>query len=140
MVDKYNTTYHRSIKLTPSEARDPSNYKHVFRALYGKIRLAPPPAKFHVGGKRRDSLKKDTFEKGFTPNWTEEVFKVSEVKHTNPITYSVKYLIGEPVKGTFYEQELQATVQEIFRIESVIRRAGSRAYVKWKGYTNAFNS
>ena len=35
MVDKYNTTYHRSIKLTPAEAREPSNYKLVFRALYG---------------------------------------------------------------------------------------------------------
>ena len=58
MVDKYNTTYHRSIKLTPAEARDPSNYKHVFRALYGKIRRAPPTAKFHVGEKVRISRKK----------------------------------------------------------------------------------
>ena len=49
MVDKNNTTYHPSIKFTPSEARDPSNYEHAFRALYGKIRPAPPPAKFHVG-------------------------------------------------------------------------------------------
>ena len=49
MVGKYNTTYHRSIKLTPSEAGNPLNYNHVFRALYGKIRPAPPPAKFHVG-------------------------------------------------------------------------------------------
>ena len=88
----------------------------------------------------RISRKKDTFEKGFTPNWTEEVFTVSEVKHTNPITYSVKDLIGKPIKGTFYEQELQATAQEILRIERVIRRAGNRVYVKWKGYSNAFNS
>ena len=127
MVDKYNTTYRRSIKPTPSEARDPSNYKHVFRVLYGKIRTAPPPAKFHVGEKVRISRKKDTFEKEFTPNWTEEVFTVSEINHTNPINYSVKDLIGEPVKGTFYEQELQATVQEIFRLERVIRKAGNRS-------------
>ena len=84
----------------------------------------------------RISQKKDTFEKGFTPNWTEEVFTVSEIKHTNPI----KDLIGEPVEGTFYEQELQPTVQEIFHIERVIRMAGNRAYLKWKGYSNAFNS
>ena len=68
------------------------------------------------------------------------MFTVSEVKHTTPITYSVKVQIGEPVKGTFYEQELQATGQEIFRIERVIRRAENRAYVKWKGYSHAFNS
>ena len=84
----------------------------------------------------RISRKKDTFEKGLH----QIVFTVSEVKHTNPITYSVKDLIGEHVKGTFHEQELQATVLEIFRIERVISRAGNRAYVKWKGYSNAFNS
>ena len=88
----------------------------------------------------RINRKKYTFEKVFTPNWTEEVFTVSDVKHTNPITYSVKDLIGEPVKGTFYEQELQATAPEIFRIERVIRRAGNRAYVEGKGYSNAYNS
>ena len=49
--------------------------------------------------------KKDTFEKGFTANWREEVLTVSEVKHTNPITYSVKDDLGEPIKGAFYEQE-----------------------------------
>ena len=104
MVNKYNTTYHRSIKLSPSDAWNPSNYKHMFTALYGKIRPPPPLAKFHVGEKVRIVRKKDTFEKGFTPNWTEEVFTVSEVKHTNPITYSVKDELGEPIKGTFYEQ------------------------------------
>ena len=42
----------------------------------------------------------------------EEVFAVSEVKHTNPISYSVKDELGEPIRGTFYEQELQSSVQE----------------------------
>ena len=67
MVDKYNTTYHRSIKLTPSEARDPLNYKHVFKALYGKIRAAAAAAKFHVGEKVRISRKKIHLKKGSHP-------------------------------------------------------------------------
>ena len=75
----------------------------------------------------------------FTPNWTEEVFQVSLVKHTNPITYSLEDLRGEPIKDSFYEQELQATDQQIFHIERVLRRQGQRAYVKWWGYSNAFN-
>ena len=37
MVDKYNSTYHRSIKLTPSDARNPENYQHVHNALYAKV-------------------------------------------------------------------------------------------------------
>ena len=92
--------------------------------------VKPPFAKFHVGEKVRIVRKKDTFEKGFTPNWTEEVFTVSEVKHTNPITYSVKDELGEPIKGTFYEQELQSSVQEIFRIERVLRKKKNQVYVK----------
>ena len=62
---------------------------------------------------------------------------MSLVKHTNPITHSLEHLRGE---GSFYEQELQATDQQIFRIERVLRRQGQRAYVKWRGYSNAFNS
>ena len=56
MVDKYNSTYHRSIKLTPSVARNPSNYLHVYNALYGNVRKATSP-KFHVGDKVRITRK-----------------------------------------------------------------------------------
>ena len=50
MVGKYNNTYHRSIKLTPSDARNPANYQHIHNALYAKLnaRKATSP-KFHVG-------------------------------------------------------------------------------------------
>ena len=47
MVEKYNNTCHRSIKLTPSDARNPTSYQHVHNALYAKIQKATP--KFHVG-------------------------------------------------------------------------------------------
>ena len=71
MVEKYNNTYHRSIKLKPTNARKPANYKHIHNALYAKInaRKATPP-RFHVGDKARILRKKGTFEKGFTPKWT----------------------------------------------------------------------
>ena len=100
MVDKYNSTYHRSIKLTPSDTRNPSNYQHVYNALYGNVR------KFHVGDKVRITRKKGTFEEGFTPNWTEELFTISSVKATNSTTYTIKDQLGEPVRGSFYEQLL----------------------------------
>ena len=71
MVEKYNNTYHRSIKLTSSDARNPANYQHAHNALYakGNARKATSP-KFHVGDKVRITRKKGTFEKGFTPSWT----------------------------------------------------------------------
>ena len=80
MVEKYNNTYHRSIKLTPSDARNPASYQHVHNALYATVnaRKATSP-KFRVGDKVRIRItrKKGTFEKGFTPNWTEEVFTIA---------------------------------------------------------------
>ena len=135
MVDKYNSTYHRSIKLALSDARNPSNYQHVYNALYGNVRKSTSP-KFHVGDKVRITRKKGTF----TPNWTEELFTISSVKATNPTTYTIKDQLGEPVRGSFYEQELQLSVHEIFRIERVLRKKKNQVYVKWKDYSNAFNS
>ena len=139
MVDKYKSTYHRSIKLTPSDARNPSNYQHVYNALYGNVRKSTS-SKFHVRDKVRITRKKDTFEKGFTPNWTEELFTISSVKATNPPTYTIKDQLGEPVRGSFYEQEQELSLQEIFRIERVLRKKKDHVYVKWKGYSNAYNS
>ena len=81
-----------------------------------------------------------TFDKGYTPNWTEEVFIIDEIRFTNPITYKIKDLNGEAIKGTFYREELQKTDQEVYRIEKIIRKSKGKALVKWKGYPDEFNS
>ena len=64
----------------------------------------------------------------------------SSVKATKPPTYTIRDTLGESVQGTFYEQELQLSVQEIFRIVRVLRKKKNQVYVKWKGYSEAFNS
>ena len=145
IVDKYNHTYHHSIKCTPASARESSNHQHVYHALNGnederyiaKVK-ALENAKFKVGDRVRIVRKKKTFEKGFTPNWSEEIFTIDKVKDTNPVTYSIIDFDGEEIKGSFYEQELQKTKQEIFRIEKVVkkrRRNGvQEVFVKWLGY------
>ena len=53
--------------------------------------------------------KRKTFDKGYTPNWTEEVFLIDEIRPTDPITYKIKDLNGEEIKGSFYREELQKT-------------------------------
>ena len=141
MVEKYNSTYHRSIKLKPTDARKPASYKNIHNALYAKVnarKLTPP--RFHVGDKVRILRKKGTFEKGFTPNWTEEVFIITIVEATKPPTYTREDTRGEPLQETFYEQELQTSVQEIYRIERVLKRGKDRVFVKWKVYISSFNS
>ena len=146
IINKYNNTYHRSIKCTPIAARKASNHQHVYEALFGEDynNVTVKHIKFKIGDRVRIIRKKGTFEKGFTPNWTEEVFTVDNVKSTQPVTYSLADAKGEKIQGTFYEQELQKTSQEIYRIEKVLRKRKrgriQEVYVKWKGYNNSFNS
>ena len=49
-------------------------------------------------------------------------------------------LNGEEISGTFYEKELQKANQKEFRVEKEIKRKDDKTYVKWKGYTNSFDS
>ena len=62
------------------------------------------------------------------------------MKATKPPTYTIEDTLGESVQGTFYEQELQSSVQEIYRIERVLKRGKDRVLVKWKGFSSALNS
>lgn len=142
MIKKYNNTKHSSIKMTPTEASLNKNEGKVYYQLYGKLQAFKGIPKFNVNDKVRISKKKKMFEKGYTPNWTEEIFVISQIQNTNPITYKLKDLNEESIEGSFYEPELQKAKQEVFRIEKVLRKDHKKglALVKWKGYSNAFNS
>ena len=67
MVKEYNNTYHRLIKLTPSDVRNPAKYQHVHNALYAEVnaRKATSP-KFHAGDKVRITRKKGILERIYT--------------------------------------------------------------------------
>ena len=144
LVDDYNNSYHSSIKMTPTEASKKENEKQVFTNLYeDEIYLKPKKPKFSIGDKVRISkYKRRVFDKGYTPNWTEEVFVVDKVNLTKPVTYNIVDLLGEKVEGSFYEKQLQKAKQQTFRIEKVIRRDNKikKALIKWKGYSDKFNS
>ena len=60
----------------------------------------------------------------------EEVFVISKIKDTVPLTYVVSDLSGEEITGSFYEKELQNSNQEKFRIEKVFKIKGDKFYVK----------
>ena len=65
---------------------------------------------------------KRTFDKGYLPNWTQELFQIlAVVKTQTPFTYKIKDLEGELVKGTFYSHELQRVEKDqIYEIDSVL--------------------
>ena len=140
LVNQYNTSLHSTIKMTPTEASLKENENKVYLNSYGIAIANDADPKFKVGDCVRISKKKKTFEKGYTPRWTEEVFTISKVQLTTPPTYKIKDSTDEEIQGTFYEPELQKTKQEIYRIEKVIRKKGRKAFVKWFGYPDSANS
>ena len=141
LVDQYNNTRHSSIKMTPIEASKKKNETKVWRHLYpDHDERKEFTHQLKIGDKVRITKKKKTFEKGYTPKWTEEVFIISKAQNTSPVTYKMKDYNGEEIQGTFYEQELQKTNQDTFRIERIIKKGKVKSLVKWKGYPDAFNS
>ena len=68
--------------------------------------------KFKVGDRVRISKYKNIFSKGYTENWSEEVFIITKIKSTVPWTYVISDLNGEPITGIFYEKQLQQTNQK----------------------------
>ena len=141
LVEDYNNTVHSSTKLTPVEASKKKNELTVWRNLYpDRLKIRDLTPKFSVGDEVRISKKKKTFEKGYTTRWTEEIFMITRIQNTNPITYKIADLKGEEIDGTFYEPELQKTEQQVFRIEKVIEKGKNKSLVKWKGYSDKFNS
>ena len=140
-VKDYNDTRHSSIKITPVEASKKKNELTVWRNLYPEhLEIRDVKPNFSIGDKVRISKKKKTFEKGYTRRWTEEIFTIVEVKQPSPVTYKIADLNGEEIWGSFYEPELQKTSQQLFRIEKVIKRVKKKSLVKWKGYSDDFNS
>ena len=144
LMDKYNSTKHRSIGMSPSDARKPSNRQQAFKNLYfKKVQSRNKQPKYKVGDKVRISVKKDIFAKGFTVNWSDKIYTIIEVLKTLPPTYKIRD-DREEIKGTFYDQELQKTSENTFRIEKVLRwkkQNGKRqARVKWVGYDSSYNS
>ena len=109
LVNQYNNTYHSSIKMTPVEASKKKNEQQVYNNLYGEQEEKPEKPKFKLGDRVRIIRKKGRFEKGYTPNYTREIFIVTEVHHTIPITYKIQALDGEEIIGSFYKQELLKT-------------------------------
>ena len=129
ILDEYNKTYHRTIKIKPIPVKD-----NMYIDLGKEVNDNDP--KFKVGDHMRISKYKNIFAKGYTPNWSEEVFVIKKFKNKFPWTYVINDLNDDEIIGIFYEKELQKTDEQEFRIEKVIKRKGDKLYVKWKGYYN----
>jgi len=139
LVLNYNARKHRTIGMRPVDVT-PAVAKRLLAMVYNHVKIAGP-AKFKVGDSIRVSKYKTIFEKGYTPNWITEVFKIVKVQHTNPVTYLLEDFRGKSIAGAFYEYELhRANYPDIFLVEKVLRRRGNEVYVKWLGFDGSHSS
>ncbi|XP_029674530.1 uncharacterized protein LOC115242407 [Formica exsecta] len=114
----------KPIDVTPATA------DKFLNTVYSNVKVAAP-ARFKVGDPVRVSKAKTIFKKGYTLNWSTEVFKIVKVQKPNPVIYVLKDSCGNPVAGGFYEYELQRVANpDVHLVEKVIRKKGDEVYVK----------
>lgn len=140
---EYNHTVHRTIKYKPA------NVTHSVESLIkdnidksnNNGKSCTNKHKYKIGDFVRISKYKNCFEKGYTPNWSTEIFQITKVNNSNPVTYNVKDQNNHSILGIFYEQELQKTsYPQVYLIEKIIKRRGNRLFVKWLGLGSDQNS
>ena len=145
LLVNYNNSFHRTIKMKPVEVNS-SNENEILNKVF-RIEQKSVKFKFNIDDKVRISKVKRHFEKGYTPNWTEEYFIIKDRFPRSPPVYTLKDQQNESIAGIFYEPELQkidASVIDLHLKEKVIRKRKKNQtteyFVKWRGYPEKFNS
>ena len=137
-----NNRYHSTIKMKPIQVNK-NNEKNIKENIYTYNKTSKNP-KFEIGDLVRISLKRrPIFDKPSSNiKWTEEMFKMHSINRSNVITYKIKDLNDEIIEGIFYERELQRSKNSfgIYIIEKIIRKNKNKYLVKWRGYSDDFNT
>jgi hypothetical protein len=162
LLTAYNNSYHRTIGMTPNQV-DATNSAEVFSRMYSKdisakLKAENKSAK-HLEANEivRISQYKNAFRKGYEPQWSNELYKIThkrddrltpaQVKKSKSV-YGVKDMRDEELTGTFYPEELQkigeqSESQTLKEIQKILKYRGvgaaREAFVKWKGLHRKFN-
>lgn len=147
MVDSYNETVHGSTGMAPADI-NVMNAENVWRKMYNfPHKQKQRKTKFKVGDMVRISKAKKTFEKGYRPNWTREVFKIVKVYKKERPEYRIQDLMGEDILGKFLDQELQAVrsdEKQQFKVRKILKTKGQgqskEHLVNWEGYPDKFRT
>lgn len=150
MVFSYNNTIHSTLKMTPAEITT-KNQEKVFYNIYKindkQIKNVWKKTKgrfVKIGDRVRIIKTRSVFDKGYEPNWTTEVFTVTQIKGKRGCIITDDN--GEEIKGVFYPKEVQKVLKrqtDTYPIDKVLRYKGKgkkkEAYIRWKGYSAKFN-
>ena len=102
IVNEYNNTKHNTIKMKSKDVKYDNNRVYIDEDNKRS-------ARYNVGDRVRISKFKNIFAKGYTPNWSKEIFIVNKINDTVPYTYNLKDLNDKEIIGSFSDRELQKT-------------------------------
>jgi hypothetical protein len=140
LTESYNNTKHRTIGMKPIEVNNKTVEEKLLNTVYSNLKVADR-GKFKIGDIVRISKFKHMFNKGYTPNWTTEQFKIIKVQITNPVTYLLEDMQGNRIQGAFYQEELSKTaLPGVYLVEKVLKKKGNQLFVSWLGFNKAHNS
>ena len=142
LIKTYNYRFHNTIKMKLIEVNK-LNEKYIKNTVYNYDIINKKP-KFKINDLVRISLKRrELFDKpSGNIKWSEELFRIHSIDKSNIISYQIKDMNDEIIKGVFYEKELKLTKNTTgeYIIEKILKTKGNQMYVKWRGYNNNFNS
>ena len=142
LINTYNNRYHSTIKMKPKNVNK-LNEKQIKNTVYNYDITNKKP-KFKINDLVRISLKRRALFDKPTGNikWSEQIYKIYKINKSNVITYQLKDMNNEIIKGQFYTKELQLTknITGEYIIEKILKTNKDKIYVKWRGYDNSFNS
>lgn len=156
VIHAYNNSYHRVIKMTPSQAKSADQYTVWANQYFTKPKLQQEPKRlkrkkspytFEVGDQVKLSVLQRPFDREYDEKYTTETFKITDRRLQGNIpSYSIKDEKNDPIIGWFYPQELlKVTVpnDKTYKIEKVLKRrkrnGKEELFVKFRGYPKKFN-
>ena len=104
-VSNYNATPHSAHGLPPQDVSH-ENQKDVYKRLYPNLTVRTD-CRLKIGDKVRKIIDKDLFEKGYTSNWSDEIYKIKEIRQSNGVCwYNLVSLDDKLVEGIWYYYQL----------------------------------
>ena len=112
ITKNYNNTPHSAHGFKPVDVSD-ENRDEVYNQLYPDRRLSVV-CKLNVGDRVRKIREKTLFEKGYTQNWSDEIFIISSVRQSRGVCwYKLTTLDEEQLPGIWYYYQLNLVSRNV---------------------------
>lgn len=137
VTNEYNNSKHSAINMKPIDVKDEKDVDRIKLFMFDQLRKSKKENTLNVGDSVRISKYKSIFAKGYTANWTTEIFEIKKIFSGNPTTYVLQDEHGEEIVGRFYAEELQKTnFPDTYLLEKIVNKNKTKgtANVKFLGF------